>query len=73
MWTYKTHAGTFFIVESSNWYHAIFEDERLGSYVAPEKAADKLSGGHTFWPSSGINPGDLGIPGDLSKWERALS
>jgi hypothetical protein len=72
MWTYKTNAGSFFIIESSKWFHAVFEDERLGSYVAPERAADKLSGGLTLWPSSGINPGELGIPDDLSKWDRLI-
>ena len=73
MWRYKTKIGTFLIVHKDNQFHAIFEDEHLGSYTTPEQAAYELSMGYTFWPSVGIDPGTLGISGDLSDWEQLNS
>jgi hypothetical protein len=46
------------------------EDEDLGNYINAQQAADDLAGGHTFTPSSGIDTSQLGIPGDLSEWQR---
>ena len=69
MWSYKTRKGTFFIVERDGRFHVIYDDEDLGSYSTPEQAADDLAGGHTSWPSSGVDPGELGISEDLGDWE----
>lgn len=48
----------------------VFQEEDLGSYHSPEAAADDVSGGHTFSPSSGIDLGELGIPADVAEWEQ---
>jgi len=69
MWSYKTSKGTFYIDKKANRYRVIFNDEDLGSYATPQQAVDDVSGGHTFWPSSGIDPGELGISDDLGDWE----
>lgn len=69
MWSYKTRAGTFYIIPIKKRFHALYEDEDLGSYITPEQAADDLAGGHTFWPSSGIDPGEMEISDDLGDWE----
>ena len=69
-YTYQTKAGTFQLLEKQGRWHAMFQGESLGTYSSPQKAADDLSGGHTFMPSSGVDPGKLGIPADLPEWER---
>jgi hypothetical protein len=69
-YSFNTRAGTFHIVNRKGRFHIIFREEDLGSYATPEQAADDLAGGHTFSPSSGVDPGSLGIPGDLSEWEQ---
>ena len=68
---YKTNAGTFFIIRQRKFYDVLFDDQSLGSYTTPQQALDDLCGGHTFWPASGIDPRTLGIPDDLSEWERS--
>ena len=68
MWHYRTHKGVFYIVPRDGQYEVIFDDDRLGSYPTPEQAADDLAGGHTYWPSAGFDPGELGISDDLGDW-----
>ena len=65
----KTKVGNFYIVPHQGRWHAVFDDESLGSYEEPYMAADDLSGGHTFTPSSGVDTAVLGIPDDLSQWD----
>lgn len=69
MYFFKTKAGVFSIVNKNDRWHIIYQDEDLGSYKTPQMAADDLSGGHTFSPSNGIDPGVLGIPEDISEWK----
>ena len=69
MWKHETKIGPFFIVQKVKRFHIIYDGEDLGSYARPDQAADDLSGGHTDWPSIGIDTGELGIPDDLSEWE----
>lgn len=67
---YATNAGIVGLLpEPGGRYKVMFQEENLGSYHSPDAAADDVSGGHTFTPSSGIDLGDLGIPADLSEWE----
>jgi hypothetical protein len=68
-WKYRTRVGTFFVRQSHGRWHALFEDESLGSYQTPAHALDDLVGGHTFWPSNGVDPSTVGLPTDLSEWE----
>lgn len=69
MWSYKTHKGTFHIVQRQKRFLVIYNDECLGSYTSPKQAADDLSGGHTYAPSNGVDPGELEISDDLGDWE----
>lgn len=73
MWRYKTKEGTFYIVEKNGWFQVVFDNDSLGSYKTPQQAVDDLAGGHTFWPSSGVDPSELCIPEDLGEWERVRS
>lgn len=70
-YTFQTPIGAFHIRHNhrTGRFHAFFEDEDLGGYATPAEAAEDLAGGHTFFPSSGIDPSTLGIPADLSDWE----
>ena len=68
-WTYRTSKGIFAIEQRDGRWHVIFDGESLGSYVRPEQASEDLAGGATFWPA-GFNPGELGIPEELSEWQR---
>ena len=69
MYTYQTKAGVFSIIQRDKKWHIIYQNENLGSYISPRMAASDLSGGHTFSPSNGIDPGKLGIPEDINEWE----
>lgn len=66
---FESTKGTFFIVPRDGRWHPVFEDEWLGSYHSPEFALDDLVGGHTFWPSSGVDPSTCGLPSDLAEWD----
>ena len=70
LYLYKTTAGPFYIAEHEERFHPLLSDESLGSYATPERAADDLAGGHTFASRTGVDTSSLGIPHDLSEWER---
>jgi hypothetical protein len=70
---YQTQVGVFSIVQKGNRWHIIYREEDLGNYHTPRAAASDLSGGHTFSPSNGVDPGTLGIPEDLTEWETKYS
>lgn len=71
IYRHETPCGTVFLVPEENGrYKVVFKDEDLGSYHSPEAAADDVSGGHTFSPSSCIDLGELGISADLAEWEQ---
>jgi hypothetical protein len=73
MWFFETSVGTFFIVRVRGRYAVLFEDEGLGVYSTPNQAAEDLANGHTFLPSSGVDPAELGIPEEVGDWERTPS
>ncbi len=73
MWYFKTRAGVFYIVEKGDRFHVFFDDETLGNYTTPAQAVDDICGGHTDFPSSGIDPAELQLPCDLSEWEFSRS
>jgi hypothetical protein len=69
VWSYKTRVGTFQIVERDGRFHAMLDDDDLGSYSYPWQAADDLAGGHTLSPSCGVDTATLGISDALGDWE----
>jgi hypothetical protein len=70
MYSFRTRVGVFAIVERDGRWHIIFDDADLGNYANAAQAADDLAGGHTFSISSAIDTATLGIPADLSEWDR---
>lgn len=67
---FGTRLGAVTIAEHEGRFHVIFDDDSLGSYATPWQASEDVAGGHTFMPSSGVDLGKLGIPEDLSEWEK---
>jgi hypothetical protein len=67
-WQYKTKFGTFRIVQQTGSFHPFFEDEDLGAYHSAESALDDLVGGHTFFPSKGLDPSTCDLPDEISEW-----
>ena len=70
LFVWNTKIGPFYIAEFQGRFHPVFEDDSLGSYSTPQQAAEDLAGGHTFSISSGIDTANLGIPDDITEWER---
>jgi hypothetical protein len=68
-WKHRTKVGTFSIRNTQGRWHALFEDDSLGSYATPDQAVGDPVGGHTFLPSNGVDPSTLGLPDDLAEWE----
>ncbi|KAA0997522.1 hypothetical protein FVF58_48875 [Paraburkholderia panacisoli] len=62
--------GPFFISDRGERWHVVFDGESLGSYSSPMQAADDLASGLTSSLPNGVDTSTLGIPKDLSKWER---
>ena len=67
-WEFETRRGTFRIVPKDGGFHPFFEDEDLGHYHSAEAALDDLVGGHTSWPSNGIDPSTCDLPEELAEW-----
>jgi hypothetical protein len=70
IYAYKTEVGEFYIAEHNGRFHPVFRDESLGSYATPQQAVDDLTGGHTFTPPDDVDTASLGIPEELSEWEK---
>ncbi len=68
---YVTEVGPFFIVSRNERWHVVWCEEEIGDFTSPELAAKEVAGGHTLWPFWG-NPGRLGIPAELERWERVI-
>jgi hypothetical protein len=67
MYKYESRVGTFSIKLIDSRWHALFEDEDVGSYAEPWQALDDLVGGHTFSASCG-DTSKVGLPANLSEW-----
>jgi hypothetical protein len=67
-WQYKTKFGIFRIVPRAGSFNPFFEDEDLGAYHSVEAALDDLIGGHTFFPSNGLDPSTCGLPDEITGW-----
>jgi hypothetical protein len=70
LYVWNTRIGPFYIAEYEGRFHPVYRDESLGSYATPQQATDDLAGGHTFSVRDGTDTSTLGIPYDLSEWER---
>jgi len=70
LYAFTTRVGMFYIAEHDGRFHPLYRDESLGSYSQPSQAADDLAGGHTFSAGGGIDTSHLGIPADLTEWDR---
>ncbi|MEM1191531.1 MAG: hypothetical protein AAGI72_23570 [Pseudomonadota bacterium] len=66
---YKTRKGTFYIWQLRDGWHPYFDDEDLGCYATAQTALDDLAGGHTFFPSSGVDPSTCGLPDEIGEWD----
>jgi len=66
---FTSKKGAFYIKPKSGLWHPFFEDEDLGGYTTPQTALDDLAGGHTFFPSSGLDPSTCGLPDEVGDWE----
>lgn len=68
----STRIGPFFIVPKPRGWYVMHDNDLLdGPFRTPQHAVDDLAGGHTPWPSSGVDPSTLGIPDDIGDWQRA--
>jgi hypothetical protein len=71
LYVWNSTVGPFYIAKSGDGrFHAIYEDQPLGSYDRPEQAAAQLAGGHTFKLGNGIDTSQLGISSELKDWRR---
>lgn len=73
LYVVNTRIGPFYIAQYEGRFHVIYDDRSLGSYERPEQAAGDVAGGHTFSISTGIDTATLGIPEDLSEWQRLFT
>jgi hypothetical protein len=69
LYRFQTRVGWFFIAERNGRFCAVFGNEPLDCYATLQQALDDLAGGHTHWPSMGVDPASLDISDDLSDWE----
>ena len=73
---YETSAGVFFICRSEDGlFHPVFDNESYGAYSTPSQAAEDLAldvVGSILHPLTGelLDPSELGVPEDISEWER---
>ena len=70
LYFFKTRVGIFYIAEHNGRFYPVFNDENLGGYATVQQAAEDLAGGQTPSTSGGIDSSTLGIPEDVSEWER---
>jgi hypothetical protein len=68
-WQHRTSLGTFRIVPSAGGFHPFYEEEDLGAYATAQAALDDLVGGHTFFPSNGLDPSTCDLPEEISEWD----
>lgn len=68
--SHRTRKGTFYISPGFGGWSIMFDGDNLGTYATPQQAAEDLANGYCSWPSFG-NPSGLGIPEDLSFWQRS--
>lgn len=68
IYKFESKVGPIYIKLQDGHWHVIHDDENLGSYATAQLALDDLVGGHTYWPSSGVDPSTLGISDDFEDW-----
>lgn len=66
---HPTRKGPVFIGRSQDGrFHVLWNEEDLGGYSSLQAAVSEVAGGHTDWPSSGVDPSTLGISDDPADW-----
>jgi hypothetical protein len=71
LYVFRSKAGPFYVSKSDDGrFHVVFREQSLGSYPAPLAAANDIGGRDTLTLPGGMNPVALGVPRDISKWER---
>lgn len=66
---HPTASGTAVIARSSDGrFHAVWQEESLGSYHSAVAAIDDMAGGHTFSPSDGTELDEIGLSRDIGDW-----
>lgn len=71
VFSYATKRGTFRITQRADGRWTLwFKDEALENHPSAQSAAEAVADGGCFWPSIG-DPSELGIPEDVSEWERS--
>jgi hypothetical protein len=58
----------FFIRRVGGSWHAMMNDESLGSYASPAEAHKALVSGRTERPAPGVDPARLKLLPDLAQW-----
>lgn len=70
LFRFRTRVGPVFISDIGERWHIVFDGESLGNYSGPMQAADDLASGHISLLPNEADTSTLGIPKDISKWER---
>ncbi len=66
-----TRVGVFYIGQSHDGkFHPVFNDEGYGPYDFDWQAAEDLANNSTYSIAGAGDTSKLGIPEDLSEWER---
>jgi hypothetical protein len=71
LYRFDTRLGPFFITRNrtDGRYHVFFNDQSIYSFPNAARAAADLSCGACPAVGEGVDPGMLGIPGNLSGWQ----
>ena len=70
---HPTKWGRFAIIARDGRWHAMFEDEDLGSYHSAVAAHDDLIGDHCFSNSAGLDTSRIGLPDELADWHKLVA
>ena len=71
LYRWITRVGVFYVGQAEDGcFHPIFKGDSLGSYAEAWQAAEDLAMGATYSVSGVPDTSLLGIPEDLSEWER---
>jgi hypothetical protein len=69
LYGYTTRIGTFYIGTMNGRFYPVYDGHPLGCYRSIDDAVSDLSRERIF-SARDTHPGELGIPGDLTKWQR---
>lgn len=70
---HDTRWGRISIVARGGRWHAMYEDESLGSYHSPIAAHDDLIGNSCYSNSANLDTSRIGLPDELAEWQRLIA